>query len=74
VNVTWLLSAIANSYAKIGQFDQALQFAQTIDNQYSKARALTEIASQYTAREQKEKASELLAQALQITQAMGSGQ
>lgn len=64
-----MLPAIASSYAKAGQFDQALQVTQRIEDRYGKAKALTEIASQYTAREQTEKASELLAQALQITQA-----
>jgi serine protease Do len=70
----WILLQIAGEYAKAGQFDQALQVTQTIEGKRNKVKALTAIAGQYAAREQKEKASETLARALQIVQVREPGQ
>lgn len=67
-NVNEILPQIARKYAEAGQFDQALQVTQTIEGKSNQVTALTAIASQYAARSQQEKASEILNQALQIVQ------
>jgi tetratricopeptide (TPR) repeat protein len=73
-NANWIFPQIAREYAKAGQFDKALQVAQTIEDKGNKVKALTAIAGQYMARSQEEKASEILDQALQIVQARQPGQ
>ena len=67
-DIDWMLPAIVSSYAKAGQFDQALKVAQNIQGKPYKVNALSDIAGQYAARQQKDKAAALLAEALQIIQ------
>ncbi len=68
-NTDSILLQIVGEYAKVGQFDQALQVTQTIKGKPNQVKALSAIAGQYAARSQKEKASEILNQAVQIVQA-----
>ena len=69
------LGIVASEASKVGQFDQALKAAQTalnlakaIKEDIYKVDALTRTASYYVAAGQKEKASEILSQTLQVAQ------
>ncbi|MGB5972662.1 MAG: hypothetical protein WBG38_05060, partial [Nodosilinea sp.] len=44
----WLRSCAATEFARQGEFQRALELAQTIENSENKANALVDIASQYT--------------------------
>ena len=61
------LSRIANAYAQLGEYDEALQVANTIKDIDIKAETFGEIAGNYPV-SQKDEAAILLAQALQIAQ------
>jgi tetratricopeptide (TPR) repeat protein len=63
----YALVLIADYYAVTGQYNQALELVQTVDNAY-KAQSLVSIANYLGVVGQKERASELLIQALQINQ------
>ncbi|NEP08933.1 MAG: tetratricopeptide repeat protein [Symploca sp. SIO2C1] len=67
-----LLSEIALQYASIGQFDKALQVAQTIESASNQADALTKIATQLVEAGQQSKASEILSQALEIAESLNT--
>jgi tetratricopeptide (TPR) repeat protein len=69
------LGIVASKASKLGQFDQArkaaqtaLNLAQAIKKDVSKVDALTDTASYYIAAGDKEKASEILSQTLQVAQ------
>jgi len=64
-----IVANIADYYAAGGQYEQALKLAQTMDNA-NKANLLALIANYSAVAGQKKRASELLTQALQITQSL----
>lgn len=65
-DINWMLPPIAKSYAKAGQFDQAIKIAKSIKNTQYRVQALTQIANEYSAKGQKDNSLLLLAQALQL--------
>jgi hypothetical protein len=52
-NANRILPDIAGKYAETGRYQQALEIAKTIDDDYEKARALTYIGSAYVEAGQK---------------------
>jgi tetratricopeptide (TPR) repeat protein len=72
----FILSNIAVTYAKIGQFAKALQFARRIQSRWAhvRAEALTEIAFEYTKKGNKGEASAILKQAHDIAKIIGNGE
>ncbi|HEY9725618.1 MAG TPA: hypothetical protein V6D50_04130, partial [Chroococcales cyanobacterium] len=62
----WALTRLSESYRAARHYDLALQTANAIQNADRKTDALFEIADGYQAREQKDKASQVLAQAFQF--------
>ncbi len=63
-----LYTKIAVAYAESGQYDQALSIASALQKSYMKVRTLVMIASECTKAEQKDKASDILSLALQLTE------
>lgn len=63
-----MLSEIAIPYASIGQYDQSLKIAQTIQDKNTRADTLVKIASLYIKAGQPKPATQLLSQALQLAQ------
>ena len=69
-NIGMRLANIASAYAKGGQYDKALQISEKITNSFDKAMAWVFISMAYIEVNQKDKAFEILSQALQITKTM----
>ncbi len=63
-----VFAVIAGKYAEVGQFTQAIQTAQTIEDEHSKVDALASIAGEYAKIGQNEKANQLLSQAVATAQ------
>jgi len=63
-----LFSRIANGYASLGEYDEALRVANTIKDIDFKANTFTEIASIYKSAGKQEQATQVLDKALQIAQ------
>lgn len=62
------LVKIAAQFAAVGQYDRASSIVRTIEDNFSKAAALTAIAAQYTKVGRQDRAVENLSQALSIAQ------
>ncbi|MBW4419582.1 MAG: hypothetical protein KME13_10170 [Myxacorys californica WJT36-NPBG1] len=68
-HLDWLMPALAQSFARNGQFEQALRVAQATRAKEYKSRALIAIAAQYNAKDRvanRTKATKVLDQALQV--------
>ncbi len=65
-----LLAEIALKYAEAGQFERALQLAQTLEVDSLKASALVEIAAEFVAAGRSDKAEPLFSQVMQIIQSV----
>ncbi|MBI3651796.1 MAG: hypothetical protein HY231_12320 [Acidobacteria bacterium] len=70
----FILSNIAVTYAKIGQFEKALEFARRIENRWAhvKTEAFSEIANEYAKNGNKSEASAILKQALDAARIVGN--
>ncbi|NEP14584.1 MAG: hypothetical protein F6K14_31185 [Symploca sp. SIO2C1] len=68
------LRDIAIKLAQAGKFDQALPLAQSIESVQNRAEALTQIATHLVEAGQQSKASEILSQALEITESINTEQ
>lgn len=62
----WALNWISGTYARAGQFGDALKIANSIEDLELKSWALANIAHNYSDKEEKDKSAEILSQALQV--------
>lgn len=65
-DIDWMLPAVAQSYAKAGNFDRSIKVAESIKITQHRVNALTKIANKYSDKGQKDKSLLLLAEALQL--------